>query len=99
MTPPPDDGKPWFAQDPPIDPMPALQAKAKAAFKRFDAERQRLIAAHRKARTPKARLKTLAAIVRQHGKFMNDNLFTSGWISQTVLNFADAIDGIADDEL
>jgi hypothetical protein len=101
MTPPnaPDEDKPWFAQDPPIDPLPALKAKAQAEFKRFDAERQRLIAAHRRARTPKARLKTLAAIVRHHGEFMRGNLFTGGWIAQTVLNFADAIDIIADEEL
>jgi hypothetical protein len=85
--------------NPPIDPMPALQAKARAEFKRFDDKRQRLIQAHRKARTPKTRLKTLAAIVRQHGEFMNDNLFTSGWVAQSVLNFADGIDGIADEEL
>jgi hypothetical protein len=100
MTPdPPDEDKPWFAQDPPIDPLPAIEAKARAEFKRFDAERQRLIAAHRKARTPKARLKTLAAIVRQHGEFMHKDFFCSGWISQSVLNFADAIDIIADEEL
>ena len=90
---PGDQDQPW------IDPMPALRAKAKAEFERFDAERQRLIAAHRRARTPKARLKTLAAIVRQHGEFMHKDFFTSGWISQTVLNFADAIDIIADEEL
>lgn len=96
---PGDEDEPWFEQDPPVDPLPAIEARAKAAFERFDAERQKLIAAHRKARSPKARLKTLAAIVRHHGEFMHKDFFTHGWVSQTVLNFADAIDIIADEEL
>jgi hypothetical protein len=84
---------------PMTDPMDEIKAKAQAEFELFDAERQRLIQAHRQARAPKARLKTLAAIVRQHGEFMSRNLFTCGWVAQTVLNFADAIDIIADEEL
>jgi hypothetical protein len=77
--------------------MAEIEAKAKAEIAVFNAERETLIASFRKARTPKAQLRALAKIMRQHHAFMAGNLFTSGWVANMVLQFAESIEDIAED--
>jgi hypothetical protein len=82
-----------------VDPMDAIKSEADREYKIFDAERQKLIAAYQNSKTTKTKLKRLAKIVRHHGEWMSHNMFTSGWVSQSVLEFAKHIEGIAEDDL
>jgi len=79
----------------PDDPLREIEAKAQKAFKAFDAKRNKLAVTYWAASTPKAQLRALAKIVRQHGKFMNQNMFTGGWMANDVVSFALVIEEIA----
>jgi hypothetical protein len=82
-----------------VDPMDAIKTEVDRRYKIFDAKRQELITAYQNSKTTKTKLKRLAKIVRHHGEWMNSNMFTSGWVSQSVLEFAKHIEGIAEDDL
>jgi hypothetical protein len=65
-------------------------------YEKFDKARLKLTAAYEKATTPKARLKALAKIVRQHGEYTHHGLMAS-WQTEAVIIFANHIDAIAED--
>jgi hypothetical protein len=75
--------------------MQAIEAEARRVFDRYERSVKKFNDAYHKASEPGAKLRILAEVVRRHGRFMNRNLFVSGWIANTVLQFAEAIDDCA----
>ena len=86
----------WLDQDPPVDPLPAIKAKAQAQRQAFETARDILIDAYHKAEGPKARLKALAAVMEQHAEFIGGNLFT-GDAGHAMEGFARQVRKVAGD--
>jgi hypothetical protein len=62
----------------------------------FEKRRTKLVKAFEKAMTPQAKLRALAALTRQHGEYLDTNMLTSGWVSETVVGIADRMEEIAE---
>lgn len=90
------DEKAWFEHDPPIDPLPALKAKAQAEQRLFETRRDVLIEAYREAKSPKARLKALATVMQHHAGFIGESLFTAD-AAHAIEGFARQVRKIAGD--
>jgi hypothetical protein len=79
------------------DKMKAIEAEVKRKYAIFDARRAKLMAVYNKAQTPKAQLKAVVACMRHHYEYMNSNILLSGWQTQSIANFADVIEQIAEE--
>jgi hypothetical protein len=66
-----------------------------AKWAAFEKQRDRLVASYEKATTPKARLRALAKLTRQHGDYMGQNMLTRGWVSETIVGISERMEEIA----
>jgi len=67
----------------------------KRRYEAFDKKRAKLIAAYQGADTTGTQLKALAAVMRQHGEYVNQGLM-AGWQTESILTFADHVEQLAD---
>lgn len=78
------------------DRMAVIKAEVDAKYAIFSAKRQKLILAYQRAPTHKGQLRALAKALRHHHSYMANSLM-GGWYVESLLEFAKAIDYVADD--
>ena len=78
------------------DPMDKIKADVAKKYAVFDAKRQTLIRAYEQATTSEGQLRAVAEALRHHHSYMAHSLM-GGWYVDSLLEFARAIDYVADD--